>query len=197
MSRAHLSREATLSWARDLGQMFSRIATSLRFWLGKPMTDMSLKLSAVLERLPVAVGLVSSSGHVIGKSGGRASMLGRMVPSHDPREATRWAFNDRTGAAIPPSQWPTARALRGERHYDGMLGRFRDGEDCPVKVISLPVYAPGSKVAAVFFVQVLETRTPSQDGSHIDLQHRLIDLLARTITSSWNELEPANGRRTA
>ena len=97
---------------------FPDIETSLRSGLGKPMTDIVLKLSAVLERLPVAIGLVSSTGHFVGKAGGMAGILDRMDPSHDVREATRWSFKDRRGAAIPRSEWPSARALRGERHCD-------------------------------------------------------------------------------
>lgn len=161
------------------------------------MTDLSLKLSVVLERLPIAVGLVSSTGHLLGKAGGMASMLGRMAPSFSPSEARRWSFKDRTGADIPTSEWPSARALRGERHYDGMIGILHDDEDIPVKVISLPVNAPGSDVAAVAFVQVLDTRTRSASGSHLDVQQKLIDALARTIADSWRDLEPTVIRRRA
>jgi hypothetical protein len=176
---------------------FPDIETSLRSGLGKPMTDIVLKLSAVLERLPVAIGLVSSTGHFVGKAGGMAGILGRMDPSHDAREATRWSFNDRRGAAIPRSEWPSARALRGERHYDGMIGRLHDGDERPIKVISLPVHSPGSRVAAFVFVQVLENRTPSSDGSHYDLQHRLIDELAKSLAGGWSAPETANVRRRA
>jgi len=155
------------------------------------MTDLSLKLSAVLDRLPVAVALISSTGHLVGKAGGMSEVLGRMAPSFSPSEARRWSFKDKTGADIPKSEWPSARALRGERHYDGMIGTLHDGEDIPVKVISLPVSAPGSDVAAVSFVQALDTRTPSASGSHLDVQQKLIDALARTITDSWRDFAPA------
>jgi len=40
-------------------------------------------------------------------------------------------------------------------------------------------------------VQALDTRTPSASGSHLDVQQKLIDALARTITDSWRDFAPA------
>lgn len=151
------------------------------------MTEIPHHLTAVLERLPVAVGLVSATGHFLGKSGGMASMFGRMVPSHNKREARRWSFTDRFGAAIPPSEWPSGRALRGERHYDGMVGAFHDGDTRVIKVISMPVVSAGGPVAAVTFLQVLDAHSRSADGSHYDIQQRLIDELARAVSAGWQE----------
>jgi len=146
------------------------------------MLKLSLQLAAALEELPVAVALVSRDGRVISKTGSVAGMLGESVPSFDRREAGRWSFTDANGAAIPPADWPSGRALRGERHYDGMIGTFLDGEVRKIKVISMPVFEPSSEVAAIAFLQVLDAKGRSAAGSHRDLQQRLIDELVKAVT---------------
>ena len=149
------------------------------------MSDIHLHLAAVLEKLPIAIGLVSSSGRLVGKAGGMADILGDTVPSHDAREARRWSFTDARGHAIPPSQWPSARALRGERNYAGMIGKLHDGDERAIKVVCIPTLQPDSDIAAVTFVQVLDTRSSSVDGSHLDLQQRLIDNLVQAVAAGW------------
>lgn len=148
------------------------------------MTHLPLQLSLVLDRLPVAVGLVARTGRFLGTLGGMSGRLGKMVPSCSSREAGRWRFTDSRGSAIPPSEWPSGRALRGEQDYAGMVGAFTDGEECPIKVVSIPTLNHASDVACVAFVQFLETRSPSIEGSHHDLQQRLIDQIARSISEA-------------
>lgn len=152
-------------------------------WLRESViTNFNLSLGAVLDELPVAVALVSSSGQVLSKTGGMRGLLGAYVPSFNALEATRWTFNDASGAAIPVRDWPSGRALRGERHYSGMIGSFIDGEMRKVRVTSMPTFDPMSEVAAVSFVQVLDTRKASAEGSHHDLQEKLIDHLVKAIS---------------
>ena len=145
------------------------------------IVDIYKRLEAVLEKLPVAVALVSRSGQLIGKTGGIAGILGDMAPSFDAREAGRWSFADANGPAIPPRDWRSGRALRGERHYAGMIGRFIDAEVRKVKVTSMPTFDPKDEIAAITFVQALDGRSRSADGSHHDLQERLIDELVKAV----------------
>lgn len=150
----------------------------------------------MLEELPVAIALVSSTGQVINKTGGMSRLLGEYVPSFNAREATRWAFSDAGGSAIPVRDWPSGRALRGERHYDGMIGSFLDGEVRKVKVTSMPTFDPMSDVAAVSFVQVLDARKASVDGSYHDLQERLIDHLVRAISLTYTQAPVMSYRKS-
>jgi hypothetical protein len=149
------------------------------------MLDLSLRLAAVLDELPVAVGLVSPKGRLISKTGSMTGLLGAKVPSFDPREAGRWDFRDAGGRAIPAADWPSGRALRGERHYQGMIGTFIDGERQKVKIISMPVFDPASDVAAITFLQSLDAKGRSAAGSHRDLQERLIDELVKSVSEQY------------
>lgn len=149
------------------------------------MSDIHLHLAAVLEELPIAIALVSPSGRLLGKAGGMADMLGDTVASQDPREAARWSFRDESGSAIPRTLWPSARALRGEYDDEGMLGCLWKGERQPVRVTCVPTLSSGSDVAAVAFLQFLDAPTRSAEGSHQELQQRLIRELAKAVSSSW------------
>lgn len=149
------------------------------------MLDLSLRLAAVLDELPVAVGLVSPTGRLIAKTGSIASMLGDKVPSFDKREAGRWDFRDANGSPIPPADWPSGRALRGERNYAGMVGTFIDGDVQKVKIIAMPVHDPSNRVGAITFLQALDARGRSAAGSDRDLQDRLIDELVRAVSQAY------------
>src|SRR5690606_10938898 len=98
-----------------------------------------------------------------------------------PVEADRWDFRDRTGSAIPAIDWPSGRALRGERNYEGMIGTFIDGESRKIKIISMPTFDPSKELGAITFLQAVDGRGRSAEGSHTDLQHRLIDELVRAV----------------
>ncbi|HOY77946.1 MAG TPA: hypothetical protein PLN33_09075 [Hyphomonadaceae bacterium] len=149
------------------------------------MLELSLRLAAVLDELPVAVVLVSPMGRLISKTGSMIGLLGTHVPSFDAREASRWNFKDAGGATIPASDWPSGRALRGERHYDGMIGTFIDGAPMKVKIISMPVFDPSNAVGAITFLQALDTKGRSAEGSDRDLQHRLIDELVKSMSRAY------------
>lgn len=148
------------------------------------MIKLSLRLTTVLEGLPVAVGLVAPTGLLIGKIGNMTNLLGRYVPSFDPVEAHRWDFRDKGGAAIPAIDWPSGRALRGERNYDGMIGTFVDGETQKIKIISMPTFDPTKELGAITFLQAVDARGRSAEGSHTDLQHRLIDELVKAVSAA-------------
>ncbi len=156
------------------------------------MTDISHKLAAVLEGLPVSVGLFSRTGRILGRAGGRMAGLHRdIAPSQDSREAARWSFVDERGATISRTNWASARALRGECDDAGLVGSFWQGEKHPVRVTCVPTCSPGSEVAAVAFLQFLNTPTRCAEGSHQELQQRLIRELAKALASSWQAASPA------
>lgn len=163
-----------------------------RYRLGSLMIDLSQKLAAVLDELPIAVALVSRTGRFLGKAGGMANLLGDVVPSHNASEVRRWSFLDECGAAIPPNLWPVARALRGEANYAGLVGTVWHGEQHRVRVTCVPTSAPDSEVAAVSFLQFLDAPARSADGSDQELQQRLIRELAKAVATGWQNLQLAN-----
>jgi hypothetical protein len=61
----------------------------------------------------------------------------------------------------------------------------------------MPVVNTSSDVAAVTFMQVLDARTRSADGSHQDLQQRMIDELAAAVAASYQDVEPTKRLKRA
>lgn len=162
------------------------------------MADISIRLAAVLDELPIAIALVSPSGQFLGKAGGMSRILGDMIPSYDPNNINRWRFTDAAGAVIPPTDWPTPRALRGERIDTGMLATYRDTTcERRMKVISMPTQDPEGEIAAIYFLQVLDAPTRSANGSLHDLQQKLIDELAQAVVAGWRGFVPSRDRRLA
>lgn len=148
------------------------------------MTGISLQLATVLDRLPIAISLFSRDGQVVGKAGGAAPMFNGVIPALNVQEASRWTFLDRQGSAIPRTLWASARAYRGERNYAGLIGSYRNGEEHRIRVTCMPVCDPGSDVAVVAFLQILNAQSRSTEGSHMDLQVRLIDQLVSAVGSA-------------
>ncbi len=145
--------------------------------------DISHQIAALLERLPLAVTLIDASGTHVAKVGNLSGLLGAVIPSRDPREAKRWSFTDRNGAAIPLADWPSARALRGEMLPSGMIGRFQNDGEHLIKVTSVPTFSMKG-VAAVTFLQRLDQPGRCADGSHLDLEQRFIETLVKAVSAA-------------
>lgn len=153
------------------------------------MNGIPLQLATVLDKLPVTISLFSADGRVLGWAGGGASMFNRIIPALDAREASRWSFVDSKGVLIPRTHWASVRALRGERDYAGLIGSFRNGEEHRVKVTCMPVDNSTGEVAVVSFLQLIDTRSRAIEGSHAELQHRLMDHLVEAVGNS-NKANP-------
>jgi PAS domain S-box-containing protein len=77
-------------------------------------------LSAILEQLPAAVGLIDKEGRFLLANSLMQKLLPPKIPSRDTAEMLRWQSVDADGKPVPPDQWPGARALRGENVSPGM-----------------------------------------------------------------------------
>jgi hypothetical protein len=145
------------------------------------VSDLATKLTFILERLPVAVALLNTSGEIVGRAGRLSGVLDAGIPRAGQPLEGRWSFSDRDGAEIDPSQWPCARSLRGEYLPEGLVGRFMNAGDHKIKVTSVPTrHLPGD-VAAVSFLQQVDATSRSADGSHHDLEYRIINTLKEAL----------------
>jgi PAS domain S-box-containing protein len=72
------------------------------------------RLLAVLEQLPLGVGLLDRDGQIVLGNSVLRSYMPRRLPSRDPERIKRWQAFDVEGRPLPPDQWPGGRALRGE-----------------------------------------------------------------------------------
>ena len=143
------------------------------------------RLAAILEQLPVGVGLFDCDGRLRqSNSVLRRYIAGDRIPSRDPGATTRWrAFQD-DGSLLPSSDYPGARALRGETLLPGIdfLHTSGAGQETWVRASATPFRDEnGTITGAVMVVQDLDQQKRADQLNLLliaELRHRTRNLLA-------------------
>src|SRR5580704_12555188 len=78
------------------------------------------RLAAVLQQLPVGVGMTDQSGRVVICNAAMRKFAPEVIPSRDTKRRHGWRAWAPDGSPLEPSQWPGARALRGETVVPGI-----------------------------------------------------------------------------
>lgn len=97
------------------------------------------RLSALVEQMPMAVGLVDASGRMLYRNEAMRSLIGDWLPSRDPANAVRWRAVDGEGREVPPLDWPGAVALSGRAARATMYHRLDDGSELKFDVSASPL----------------------------------------------------------
>lgn len=145
------------------------------------MSDIAHKLAFLLERLPITIAMLDASGLIVGKFGQLSDILGVRTPSRDSETRWRWQFTDRTGAPISAENWPDALALRGELPPSSVIARHEQDGVRLIKVTAVPMADMQGDIAAVALFHQVDLAGRSADGSHSDLEHRLVEALKAAL----------------
>lgn len=157
------------------------------------------RLANILEQLPVGVGLYDTKGRLqIGNSMLRR-FVGEILPSSDPDARRYWRAYDSKGNLLEASQYPSARALKGETVAPGVdfIRTYEGGRDVWTRVTAAPFYdQAGTVIGAVSIVQDIDDEKLAQDANLVliaELQHRTRNLLAvvRSITHQVLKTSPS------
>jgi PAS domain S-box-containing protein len=100
------------------------------------------RLAAVLDALPVGIGLTDSGGRTLVGNRLYSSFVPEIVPPHDEARHDLWEAYDADGRRVERDGYPAARALRGEQVWPGVDFLFHgDLERGPfwVRVGALPL----------------------------------------------------------
>jgi signal transduction histidine kinase len=102
------------------------------------------QLAIVIDRLPVAAGLMDMRGRWVITNAALRALTSREIPSNDLAQRPNWSALDERGRPLPPEQWPGARALRGEVVSPGVEFTFRssDGRELRTIVSAIPLRGP-------------------------------------------------------
>ena len=121
---------------------------------GLALRDSEARLTALLEQLPVGVGLTDRNGRFLIRNTLLNEFVGDSVPSRDPAHHQRWTAWDAEGNHLDPSQWPGARALRGEIASPGceMLYTASDGKQIWTRVVSVPFRDQSDELTGIIVV---------------------------------------------
>jgi PAS domain S-box-containing protein len=110
----------------------------------KAIRESRKQLAIVIDRLPVAAGLIDMRGRWVITNAALRAMTSREIPSNDLAQRPNWSALDEEGRPLPPEQWPGARALRGEVVSPGVEFTFRSSEGRELRTIvsAIPLRGP-------------------------------------------------------
>ena len=143
------------------------------------------RLTALLEQLPVGIGLTDRDGRFLIRNSLLNNFVGDRLSSLDPVFAARWRAWDEEGRLLDPSEWPSARALRGESVSPGceMLYTAADGKQIWTRVLSVPFRDQADELSGVIVV-VQDIDEQRRAENRLDVLVRVSELI-RTIQDPY------------
>ena len=145
------------------------------------LRDSEARLTALLEQLPVGIGLTDREGRFLIRNSLLNNFVGDRLSSLDPVFGARWRAWDDEGRQLDPSDWPSARALRGESVSPGveMLYTGADGKQIWTRVLSVPFRDQADELSGVVVV-VQDIDVQRRAENRLDVLVRVSELI-RTI----------------
>ena len=156
--------------------------------LARQARDSEARRSAILDQLPVAVGLIDRDGRWIVNNSKMRSFAPGAVPSRDPQRMERWQTVDADGKPVDASQWPSSRALRGETVAPGTEFIFTgdDGTQVWTRVAAAPfTNTAGAMEGAVIVVEDIDQLKRAEEQVRLiahELEHRTKNILAKVAS---------------
>ena len=151
---------------------------------GMALRDSEARLTALLEQLPVGIGLTDREGRFVIRNTLLNEFVGDQVPSRDPTSRQRWTAWDADGNELDPSEWPGARALRGEIANTSceMLYTASDGRKIWTRVVSVPFRDQADELTGIIVVfQNIDDQIRTE--SRLEVIFRVSELI-RTIDNA-------------
>ena len=145
------------------------------------MQHSEARLTALLEQLPVGIGLTDREGRFLVSNSVLNSFIGEKIPAFDKVNSTRWRGWDADGRPLDRSEWPGARALRGESVTPGneFLYTADDGKQIWTRILSVPFRDQADEIAGV--IVVVQNIDEQRRAEHrLDVLVRVSDLM-RTV----------------
>ena len=145
------------------------------------LRDSEARLTALLEQLPVGIGLTDREGRFLIRNSILNNFVGDLLSPLDPVFAARWRAWDEDGRLLDSSEWPSARALRGESVSPGceMLYTGTDGKQIWTRVLGMPFRDEAGALSGVIVV-VQDIDEQRRTENRLDVLVRVSELI-RTL----------------
>ena len=145
------------------------------------MRHSEARLAALLEQLPVGIGLTDRDGRFLIRNSLLHKFVGDQLSALDPVNRQRWRGWDEEGRLLDPSEWPSARAMRGESVSPGceMLYTAEDGKQIWTRVLSVPFRDQNDELTGVIVV-VQDIDEQRRAENRLDVLVRVSELI-RTL----------------
>ena len=149
------------------------------------LRDSEARLTALLEQLPVGIGLTDREGRFLIRNSTLNNFVSERVPSLDPVGRPSWRGWDDEGRLLDPSQWPSALAMRGESVSPGleMLYTAPDGKQIWTRVASVPFRDQADEISGVIVV-VQDIDEQRRAENRLEVIFRVSELI-RTINDAY------------
>ena len=172
----------------DLRQRLARAEAAL--------AESEARLAATLDSVPVGVAMLDTAGRILVSNAQyqRFCPTGTM-PSNDPERVWRWRGWDKDRKPLDPTDFPGARAARGESVVPGqeLLYSNDDGEDIWVRVATTPLRdAEGQIIGQASVVSDIDTLKRTSETLR-DAERRQTFLL--TLSDAIQSIDDAAGIR--
>jgi two-component sensor histidine kinase len=120
----------------------------------RALRESEARLTAVMEALPVGVGLIDTAGHLIVANREMRRFVPATMPSRDPVRRDRWFARHPDGSRVAPADYPGMRALRGETVLPGtdFVYTMDDGSEVWARVAAVPLRAEDGAITGVVAV---------------------------------------------
>ncbi|HEU0202386.1 MAG TPA: PAS domain-containing protein [Burkholderiaceae bacterium] len=170
-----------------------------RKYTEEALRESEARVSAILEQLPVGVGLVRTDGRMILSNRMMRAFVPDALPSHAPKHVGQWRAFSADGSSLTPTEWPIARALRGVTVDPGVEFSFRreDGEELWMIVSAVPFRSDdGTVIGAISVMQDIserkrgETALRQSEERLRDADRRKDEFLATLAHELRNPLAP-------
>jgi PAS domain S-box-containing protein len=142
------------------------------------------RLTAVLDALPVGVGLIDTQGRLVVANPEMRRFVPEIMPARDPSRRDRWFARNPDGKRLAPAEYPGMRALRGEAVLPGVEFRhiLDDGRQVWARVAALPLQDEQGRVTgAVAVVSDITAAKAAEEHQALltqELNHRARNILA-------------------
>ncbi|MCL6710987.1 PAS domain S-box protein [Pseudomonas sp. R2.Fl] len=139
----------------QLGILFSDISERRR--INDAVRESQVQLAAVIEHVPVGIGLFDTEGRYLMANPRLQELVGNMLPSREPRP--RWRAYDAEGNLLLPSEYPSSRALRGETVPPTVdFHLYLDGEERWIVFGAVPLWRDGKVAGGISVAQDITER---------------------------------------
>ncbi|WP_198029444.1 GAF domain-containing protein [Bradyrhizobium sp. WSM3983] len=135
----------------------------------RALRESEARLSAILNQVPGAVGMFDRDGKFVLRGGPLGALWDDIIPSRDAGALRRWRSFDAKGGLLPPSQYPGARALRGETLAPSLdfIHTAEDGREIWIRCSAAPFRdETGEIVGGVSILQDVDQEKRAQQQLH-------------------------------
>lgn len=178
MEKRYLRKDGTLMWGGLTASLARTPAGDPDFFIAvvedisarknaeEAVRNSEQRLAAILEQLPVGVGVMDETGTLSLANARMRRFVPRRIPSLDDERRSRWHAWYADGTPMPPEQWPARQALEGKTGLPSIEFLFTedDGSETWTEAMTSSLLdAEGRPAGALLVIQDIDERKRAEE----------------------------------